>query len=165
MVNLASKGRPSGERASQGPLSVCRHSLHVPGLAFREVLLSANWHSFRSQFQALYPLCRLRSSARIALLCPLLTGISKTCPFEEFSSFIHEEYYLLRNDAIYSARCPLMFRKNAFLSFSILKMEAVRSSETLVNICHASRRHIPDDSGLHSYRCVNLQCYIYLRFV
>jgi hypothetical protein len=37
-----------------------------------------------------------------------------------------------------------------------LRMEALRSSETSVNFCYTTRRHIPDDSKPYSHRCENL---------
>jgi hypothetical protein len=42
---------------------------------------------------------------------------------------------------------------------STLKMEAIRSSETSVNTT-STRRHIPEDSFLHSHRRENLKSYI-----
>jgi hypothetical protein len=39
---------------------------------------------------------------------------------------------------------------------SAVKMEAVRPSETSVNINRPTRLHIPEDSAFHSYRCENL---------
>jgi hypothetical protein len=38
-----------------------------------------------------------------------------------------------------------------------LKMEAVSSSETLVDFYHTTRRHILGDSILHSHQCENLK--------
>jgi hypothetical protein len=38
-----------------------------------------------------------------------------------------------------------------------LKMEAVFASETSVNIYQTTRRHIPEDSTLHSHCCENNQ--------
>jgi hypothetical protein len=42
------------------------------------------------------------------------------------------------------------------------KMDAVCSSETLVMIYETTRRHIPEDSDLHSYCCQNLKFHMYL---
>jgi hypothetical protein len=39
---------------------------------------------------------------------------------------------------------------------STLKMEAIPSSETLVN-AGSTQRHIPEDDILHSHRCENLK--------
>jgi hypothetical protein len=47
------------------------------------------------------------------------------------------------------------------LILSVLKMEAIRSSETSVLRRHI-RRHIPQDCNLHSHRCGNLKSYIAL---
>jgi hypothetical protein len=43
-----------------------------------------------------------------------------------------------------------------------LMMEAVRTSETSVNINFTTRRHIPEDSKLHTRRHENLKSYISL---
>jgi hypothetical protein len=42
--------------------------------------------------------------------------------------------------------------------FSTLKMEAIRSSEKLVN-ARSTQRHIPEDHTLHSHRCGSLKSY------
>jgi hypothetical protein len=39
---------------------------------------------------------------------------------------------------------------------STLKEEAVCSFATLVYLCRTTRRHIPEESVLHSHRCENL---------
>jgi hypothetical protein len=46
-------------------------------------------------------------------------------------------------------------------NFSTLKMEAIRSSETYI-LTRPNRRHIPQDSILHSHSIDNLQSYIAL---
>jgi hypothetical protein len=43
--------------------------------------------------------------------------------------------------------------------FSILKMEAMRSSETSVNPVSTTQRNIPEDGILHSLRYENLKFY------
>jgi hypothetical protein len=43
--------------------------------------------------------------------------------------------------------------------FSILKMGAICSSETLVDFQRITRRYIPEDSTLHNHYCENLKCY------
>jgi hypothetical protein len=45
------------------------------------------------------------------------------------------------------------------IDFSTLKMEAIRSSETLVNP-GSTQRHIPKDDILQSHCCENLKSYI-----
>jgi hypothetical protein len=42
---------------------------------------------------------------------------------------------------------------------STLKMEAIRSSETLGATQWTTRRHIPEDDTLHNHRCENLKSY------
>jgi hypothetical protein len=44
--------------------------------------------------------------------------------------------------------------------FSILKMEAICSSDTSVGTQRTTRRYIPEDSTLHNHRCENLKSYI-----
>jgi hypothetical protein len=39
-----------------------------------------------------------------------------------------------------------------------LKMEAVCSSESLINFCFTTQRHMSDDSNLHSQRCEGPKC-------
>jgi hypothetical protein len=41
--------------------------------------------------------------------------------------------------------------------FSTLKMEAICSSETSVDVQRTTRRYIPEDSTLHDHRCENLK--------
>jgi hypothetical protein len=43
---------------------------------------------------------------------------------------------------------------------SIVKMEAVCSSETPVDFQRTTRRYIPEDSTLHIHRCEDLKSYI-----
>jgi hypothetical protein len=43
--------------------------------------------------------------------------------------------------------------------YSALKMEAVDSSESLVNFYHITRRHVPECSKFRSHHCDNLKCY------
>jgi hypothetical protein len=43
---------------------------------------------------------------------------------------------------------------------STLKMEAICSSETSVEIQQTTRRHIPEDDTLHNHRCENLKSYL-----
>jgi hypothetical protein len=42
---------------------------------------------------------------------------------------------------------------------SILKMEAICSSETSVATQQTTRRHIPEDDALHNHRCETLKSY------
>jgi hypothetical protein len=49
----------------------------------------------------------------------------------------------------------------SFLIIVTLKMEAIRSSETLI-LTRATRRNIPEDGFLHSHRCESLISYITL---
>jgi hypothetical protein len=51
--------------------------------------------------------------------------------------------------------CRLRSRAN----FATLKMEAIRSSETSVNI-RPTQRHIPEDDIIHSHRNESLKSYI-----
>jgi hypothetical protein len=44
-------------------------------------------------------------------------------------------------------------------SLVVLLMEAVQTSETLVNSYQSTRRYNPEDSHLHSHRCGNLKSY------
>jgi hypothetical protein len=48
---------------------------------------------------------------------------------------------------------------SSLADFSTLKMEAIRSSETAFHT-RSTRRHIPEDGILHSYRRENLKSYI-----
>jgi hypothetical protein len=49
----------------------------------------------------------------------------------------------------------------AYLAYSlILKMEAVRSSETSLKFYLTAQHHIPEESILHSHRCENLKSHI-----
>jgi hypothetical protein len=41
-----------------------------------------------------------------------------------------------------------------------LMMEAARTSETLLNFYHTTRRYNPEDSHLHTHRRENLESYI-----
>jgi hypothetical protein len=41
--------------------------------------------------------------------------------------------------------------------FSAMKMEAVRSSETLVKFCPSTRHYIPEDNTLHNQDCENVK--------
>jgi hypothetical protein len=59
------------------------------------------------------------------------------------------------------ATCFLVF---AELISSTLKMEAVCSSETLVETQRTTSRHIPDDNTLHNHCCENLKSYTVLLF-
>jgi hypothetical protein len=47
---------------------------------------------------------------------------------------------------------------------SVVKMEAILSSETSVNVRY-TQRHIPEDDILHSHRCENLKSYISIETV
>jgi hypothetical protein len=70
-----------------------------------------------------------------------------------------KNYCLFRYDAVYLGRLLPIFESDLQLPFSGLKMEAVHSSETLVNICRATRCHIPKDSiinGIVLIICNNL---------
>jgi hypothetical protein len=44
---------------------------------------------------------------------------------------------------------------------SILKMEAICSSETSVGTQQTTGRHVPEDDTLHNNRCANLKSYIF----
>jgi hypothetical protein len=57
---------------------------------------------------------------------------------------------------VYSYLVKLVHR--ASISYT-LKMEAIRSSETSVNKIF-TRRHIPEDGSLHSYRHENVKSYM-----
>jgi hypothetical protein len=48
------------------------------------------------------------------------------------------------------------------LTYSILKIEAVCSSETSVDFQQAIRRCIPEDSTHHNHHCENLKSYLFL---
>jgi hypothetical protein len=43
---------------------------------------------------------------------------------------------------------------------SILKIKAEYSSKTLVNVSHATRRHVPEDNNVHSHRNQNLRLFL-----
>jgi hypothetical protein len=47
----------------------------------------------------------------------------------------------------------------AELISSIVKMEAICSTETSVDTQRTTRRHIPEDDTLHNHRCANLKSY------
>jgi hypothetical protein len=49
---------------------------------------------------------------------------------------------------------------SSLADFSTLKMEAIRSSETSVQLTTYTRRHTPEDGILHSHRRENLKSYI-----
>jgi hypothetical protein len=53
---------------------------------------------------------------------------------------------------------PALLVHSLISSSFTLKMEAIRSSETLVNRI-STRRHIPEDGFLHSHRRENLKSY------
>jgi hypothetical protein len=42
-----------------------------------------------------------------------------------------------------------------------LKMQAICSSETLVDFQWNTRRYIPEDSTFHNHRCEDLKSYIF----
>jgi hypothetical protein len=46
-----------------------------------------------------------------------------------------------------------------WLIFLILKMEAIYSSETIVDFQWTTRRYIPQDRTLHDHVCENVKCY------
>jgi hypothetical protein len=48
---------------------------------------------------------------------------------------------------------------SSLADFSILKMGAIRSSETSVHFTGSTRCHIQEDGILHSHRCENLKSY------
>jgi hypothetical protein len=51
-------------------------------------------------------------------------------------------------------------------AYSILKMEAICSSGTLVTFQHSTRRYIPEDITLRNHRCQNLKsCIVYTTFL
>jgi hypothetical protein len=57
---------------------------------------------------------------------------------------------------------PLPAERNLFAEpiSSILKMEAIFSSETSVETQRTTRRHIPEDDTLQNHRCENLKSYM-----
>jgi hypothetical protein len=54
--------------------------------------------------------------------------------------------------------CSHLLPASSIADFSTLKMEVIRSSETLVHI-RSTRRHIPKDGILHSHSRENLKSY------
>jgi hypothetical protein len=66
-----------------------------------------------------------------------------------------EEYHLLG----YNAYRLLSRWFLAQLIFSTLKMEAICSSETLVDTLRTPRRYIPGDGTVRNHRCENLKSY------
>jgi hypothetical protein len=57
---------------------------------------------------------------------------------------------------------PSAYAGFSLAHLSILKMEAIRSSETSVHT-RSTRRHIPGGGILYSHRCENLKSYIKLK--
>jgi hypothetical protein len=53
--------------------------------------------------------------------------------------------------------CLLVFAELISLT---LKMEAICSSETLVETQRTTRFHIPEDDTIHNHRCENIKSYI-----
>jgi hypothetical protein len=51
----------------------------------------------------------------------------------------------------------LALKRAGFAKVEILKIEAIRSSETLVNFYWTTRRHIPENSTIHSHSSKNLK--------
>jgi hypothetical protein len=95
-------------------------------------------------------------------------------PWETCPKF--EEYHLLGYSTVQSVECQPTFRRNIsplssgsknkpskisaqkhIASRALLKMEAICSSETSVDLQRTTRRYIPDDSTLHNHRCKNLK--------
>jgi hypothetical protein len=66
----------------------------------------------------------------------------------------YQKYQIIGGSTCYHAG----FLLNLF--FSTLKMEAICSSETLVDFRLATRRYIPEDKILHNHRCENFKSYI-----
>jgi hypothetical protein len=65
--------------------------------------------------------------------------------------------FILKN-AVFWDVMPCAHAGSSFAGFSTMKMEAIRSSETSVHT-RSTRRHIPEDSILHSHRRENLKSY------
>jgi hypothetical protein len=84
-------------------------------------------------------------------------------------SFV-EEYYLLRYNALSVEKSfdvaekhaasifglPPAFMPVACISYSTLKMEAICSSEKLVDFQWTTQHYVPQDITLHNHRCENL---------
>jgi hypothetical protein len=67
---------------------------------------------------------------------------------------IFKPYFSLRSILILFPQLPLI----------ALMMEAARTSETLVNFYHTTRRYNPEDSHLLTHRRQNLKSYLHLCF-
>jgi hypothetical protein len=64
-----------------------------------------------------------------------------------------------RFGGMYCSLHPRAHAGSSLVDFSTLKMQAICSSETSVHTS-STRRHIPQDSILHSHCCENLKSYI-----
>jgi hypothetical protein len=73
------------------------------------------------------------------------TELALTCSAESLHSF----------DAMILFYCPDQLSHN--MEFLTLKMEAIRSSETLVISCKTTRRHNPEDHDRHLHHRENLR--------
>jgi hypothetical protein len=79
------------------------------------------------------------------------------------TSVLTEEFCLLGYDAMLSKLCslPPAFTLVSCSDYSsILKLEAICSSETSVNVQRTTSCYFPGDRTLHNHRCENLKSYI-----
>jgi hypothetical protein len=62
-----------------------------------------------------------------------------------------------RSPLKFNRRLPPVFTQVSCSAYSIMKLEAIYSSETSIDFERTTRRYIPEDMTLHNHRCENLQ--------
>jgi hypothetical protein len=106
----------------------------------------------------------LKVPRQCPLVLPVERYVSERVKRWEVNFVMSTEKRLSRGFTAYNenySACHLLSRWFlAQLSFSGLKMEAICSSETLVDFQRNTRRNIPENDTLHNHRCENLKSYI-----